>query len=96
MMLEFPVSSTGQNSVPSANEIRIAVLSSDFSSTAAWIMNTFKVKEANLMRRRFLLEDGKVMYIVSDFAQAYGMRFTEYVKAPNYFTLEDVVRSRCY
>lgn len=72
----------------------IAILSSNFHSTLEWARNELKVNTVNISRR-FLKDDKEnEYYIINNPEQAYGFKFDKYIKAPDFETLEDIVRSR--
>lgn len=75
---------------------RIAVLSSKLDDTIRWLTDTFK-EELALFRRStniLLLKDGRELRIIQRYEQAVGIEWDEYLRAPDYWTLEDEVRIR--
>jgi hypothetical protein len=75
---------------------RIAVLSSNFAATLMWMerFSSLNIKEINIGNRTAKDHEGNVYLVVTEPEQVRGYLFTDYIKAPDYFTLEDVVKSQ--
>jgi len=73
---------------------RIAILSNHYSATVTWIKHFFEIEKFDIRNNHFTTKDGNTYYIISYKEQALGMDFDSYIKAPDYESLEDVVRQR--
>lgn len=74
--------------------MRIAVLSCNFHETLNWLMTTNDKSQVKLSRSLVISEKGDEYFIISTIEQAHEMEFNKYIKAPDYYTLEDVVKTR--
>jgi hypothetical protein len=72
----------------------IAVLSSNFNQSIVWLREQYNIVEVNKMNRKARDINGNIYIIVDIPMMAYGYEFSSYLKAPDFFTLEDVVKSR--
>lgn len=74
----------------------IAVVANDVQSTMEWIRETYSslVKDINLTTSRVTLTNGKVYQVITSAEQAKAWEFSDYMVAPHYSHLIDVVKSR--
>jgi hypothetical protein len=72
----------------------IAVLSCRFGATVEWLMNTKRLEIISKSGRIMTDEFGKKYMIITNEQQAYGIYFESYIRAPDFYTLEDVVKTR--
>jgi hypothetical protein len=72
----------------------IAVLSRDIFATIQWLRGQIQIDHMDISRNLIRARDGKEYRIIQTEAQANGCEFKEYVRAPDFYTLEDVVRER--
>ena len=72
----------------------VAVVASSIHETIDWLKSQYKVREINGAQRRITMENGDVYIIVTLPEHARACEFHKYIVAPNYFTLEDEVRTR--
>lgn len=71
----------------------IGVLSCRYQETMDYIVKELKLK-VDMGHGRAFAENGNIYYIIDNPQQAYGLKLDGYIKAPNYYTLEDIVKSR--
>lgn len=72
----------------------VAVLSSNLETTIEWLKG-FGECEVKLAERKVIFNKSKRVYvIIQNIEQAYAWEFSTYICAPDYFTLEDVVKTR--
>lgn len=77
----------------------IAILSSNLERTIEWAVNILEVNRVDVSNRRLVKADKDGVHlqtyiVIQDHEQALVWEFTDYVKAPDYFTLEDTVKTR--
>jgi hypothetical protein len=72
----------------------VAVLSSYWPNTVTWICHEFNPKVISYSKGEFELEDGRTLIIINSIEKAAGRYFSEYIKAPDYNTLEEYVKGR--
>mgnify|MGYP003575711464 CR=1 FL=1 len=72
----------------------IAILSCNIHATWKWASKTFEIQTDNMAHRTFTTMDGKEYIIVVFPEHARGMLFESYLKAPDYETLEDLIKTR--
>jgi hypothetical protein len=72
----------------------VAVVSSNYYETLNWIRNNWDVVAEDQINNRIRLKDGRTLVIINNREGALGWEFSDYLIAPNYSTLVDVVKSR--
>lgn len=75
----------------------IAILSSNLELTIQWAVNELNVTKINLVNRRLTGRNstGIVEYVmIFEHEQCLSWEFSDVIKAPDYYTLEDAVRQR--
>lgn len=73
----------------------IAILSSDRNATMIWLKTTFDAMPMDSANSRMWMDKkGQQYWIVEDAMHTKGVEFSEYFKAPNYISLEDIVKTR--
>lgn len=72
----------------------IAILSSNYRETMNWVQQTFNIKLMRHSDWSFVTEDGREYMIITRPEQVGKLRFEEYLRAPDFFTLEDVVKAQ--
>lgn len=75
-------------------KLPIAILSSNYNKTIDWINKEYDVKEINVTERRITLVNGDILVIISHMAMLLGYEFDSYRKAPDFETLENLVKLR--
>ena len=73
---------------------QVAVLSSNLEASLVWLKDQFKCKRFLATSRIFISEDDTRYFIVSISEHIKGMEFDNYIKAPDYYSLEDDLKSR--
>lgn len=75
-----------------------AILSSDYAATRIWFEKEYNnwIRKYDAVRRTYTLDNGGQYTIISHESEARGMEFDSYVKSPDYYTLEDVVKTRIH
>lgn len=77
----------------------IAVLCNNFANGLRWLKSGFDPENVEFITAsagRATMKNGDIYQIVMSPEQAQGYEFDDYVKAPGYYTLEDVVKSRLH
>lgn len=77
----------------------IAILSCNLERTIEWAVNTLGVNRIDMSARRLVKAnahgDHLITYIIiQNTEEALSWEFKEYIRAPDYFTLEDTVKER--
>lgn len=72
----------------------IAILSSNIDRTVEWLKKEYDIKTINLMERRITLINDQVLIIVTNSTMLLGYEFAGYRRAPDFETLEDLVKLR--
>lgn len=72
----------------------IAILSSNFNETIQWIKRNFEIESLNISTREFTTKTGSRYIIIMKEEQVRGIHFADYIKSPDYYTLEDIVKAQ--
>jgi len=75
----------------------IAILSSNLNKTVEWFRNNVGIKNIETYyssSKIFKMKDGSEYIIISSPEEARGWEFTSYHKAPDFETLEDIIKTR--
>lgn len=72
----------------------IAILSSNPNKTLEWAKEHLKIGTINFSNRWLKDKQGQEYYIVSIPDEVYGFEFGGYIKAPDFETLEDIIKTR--
>lgn len=74
--------------------MKIAVLSSHIKQTIDWLKKEYKIKSFNTDTNVMTDYDGHSYHIISRPEHIYGHMFNQYIKAPDFYTLEDLVKAQ--
>lgn len=73
----------------------VAVLGNNRHETIVWMKREIKVMPLDGPDGRMWVDkDGQQYWIVEDERQTKGVEFSDYMKTPNYASLEDAVKTR--
>lgn len=73
----------------------IVILSSNFHQTLQWALSRYEgITAANISQRWLKDKNGQEYYIIDRPEQIYGFEISGYVKAPDFQSLEDIVKLR--
>jgi hypothetical protein len=81
-----------------SNEL-IAVICCDGMRAWRWLLEEYSsinlgVKESNRQARTITFNNGNTYILIDNISQAHGYEFVDYIKSPDFYSLEDVVKSR--
>jgi len=72
----------------------IAVLSSNLTQSLEWLRSRYEIETIDILNRWCRAKNGTEYYIVSNYNHMIGFEFSGYIKAPDFETLEDLVKTR--
>jgi hypothetical protein len=72
----------------------IAVLHCNLDNTISWLKQNYEISSVSINRNMAVGTDGTLYVLVSNKDQILGWEFNSIIKAPSFYTLEDLARTR--